>query len=123
MLSYLKNRNYEGFLSESSKLRKDAKLFPFCKVCLLKVSGENFECTEITAAKLAKYLMSFCKDNKWTVIGPAPSLIAKVGNKFRWQILIHGPENSTLPLPERSNMRKIIPKNVFLSIDPNPAEL
>ena len=31
VLSYLKNRNYEGFLSESSKLRKDAKLFPFCK--------------------------------------------------------------------------------------------
>ena len=58
VLSYLKNRNYEGFLSESSKLRKDAKLSPFCKVCLLKVSGENFELTEITAAKLAKYMIS-----------------------------------------------------------------
>ena len=123
VLSYLKNRNYEGFLSESSKLRKDAKLFPFCKVCLLKVSGENFELTEITAAKLAKYMISFCKDNKWTVIGPAPSLIAKVGNKFRWQILIHGPENSEFPLPDRSNLWQKIPKNVFLSIDLNPVEL
>ncbi len=123
VISYLKNRNYEGFLDENSKLRKDAKLFPFCKVCLLKVSGENYESTEITGAKLAKYLKSFCKDNNWTVIGPAPSLIAKVGNKFRWQILIHGPENSKLPLPERSNLWKIIPKNVFLSIDLNPSEL
>ena len=123
MLSYLKNRNYEGFLSESSKLRKDAKLFPFCKVCLLKVSGKNFELTEITAAKLAEYMISFCKDNKWTVIGPAPSLIAKVGNKFRWQILIHGPENSEFPLPDRSNLWQKIPKNVFLSIDLNPVEL
>ena len=123
MLSYLKNRNYEGFLVENSKLRRDTKLFPFCKVCLLKLSGENFECTELTATKLAKYLTSLCKDNNWIVVGPAPSLIAKVGNKFRWQILMHGPENSEMPLPDRSNLWKIIPKNVFLSIDLNPVEL
>ena len=123
VISYLKNRDYEGFLVESSKLRKDAKLFPFCKVCLLKISGENYKCTELTSIKLAKYLRSFCKDNKWMVIGPAPSLIAKVGNKFRWQILIHGPENSELPLPDRSSLWEILPKNVFLSIDLNPVEL
>jgi primosomal protein N' (replication factor Y) len=56
-------------------------------------------------------MISVCKDNKWTVIGPAPSLIAKVGNKFRWQILIHGPENSEFPLPDRSNLWQKIPKN------------
>ena len=123
MISYLKNRDYEGFLSENAKLRKDAKLFPFCNVCLLKVSGENFESTEITAAALAKYLNGFCKYNKWKIIGPAPSLISKVGNKFRWQILMHGPESSKLPLPDRFNLWKIIPRNVFLSIDLNPVEL
>ena len=123
VITYLKKRDYEGFLVESSKLRKDAKLFPFCEVCLLKVSGENYKLTEITATKLAKYLIDFCKDKKWSVIGPAPSLIAKVGNKFRWQILIHGPENSESPLPDRSDLWRIIPKNVYLSIDLNPAEL
>ncbi len=123
VISYLKNRDYEGFLTESSNIRKDAKLFPFCKVCLLKVSGENYECTEITSTKLTKYLISFCKDSNWKVIGPAPSLIAKVGNKFRWQILMHGPENTELPLPDRTNLWQIIPKNVFLSIDLNPVEL
>ena len=123
MISYLKKRDYEGFLVESSKLRKDAKLFPFCKVCLLKVSGDTYEGTRKTAASLAKYLMSFCNDNKWTVIGPAPSLIAKVGNKFRWQILMHGPENSEIPLPDRTNLWELIPKNMFLSVDLNPAEL
>ena len=124
VISYLKNRDYEGFLIESSDLRKEAKLYPFCKVCLLKLSGEDFNSTEITAEKLAKYLISLCKDNsKWKVIGPAPSLIPKVGNKFRWQILIHGPENSKLPLPDRFNLWQMIPKNVFLSIDLNPVEL
>ena len=50
-------------------------------------------------------------------------LIAKVGKKFRWQILIHGPEGTKIPLPDRSILWKLIPKNVFLTIDVNPAEL
>ena len=108
---------------ESSKLRKSAKLFPFCKVCLLKLSGENYELTELTANALAKYLIYFCKQNNWKLIGPAPSLIAKIGKKFRWQILIHGPEGTKIPLPDRASIWKLIPKNVFLTIDVNPVEL
>ena len=104
-------------------MRKDAELFPFCKVCLLKLSGEDYELTESTATKLAKYLLRFCQEKKWKLIGPAPSLISKVGKKFRWQILIHGPEDSKLPFPERALLWKLIPRNVFLVIDVNPVEL
>ena len=53
----------------------------------------------------------------------APCLIAKVGNKFRWQILLYGPENSEIPLPDRNYLWEMIPKNVFLSIDLDPVEL
>ncbi len=123
VISYLQQRDYERFLIENSKLRKDANLFPFCKICLLKLSGENYELTESIAIKLAKYLLNFCEKKNWKLIGPAPSLIAKVGKKFRWQILIHGPEGSKIPLPDRFLLWKLIPKTVFLTIDVNPVEL
>ena len=123
VISYLQNRDYERFLIENSRLRKDANLFPFCKICLLKLSGEDYELTESISIKLAKYLLNFCEKKNWKLIGPAPSLIAKVGKKFRWQILIHGPEGTKIPLPDRSILWKLIPKNVFLTIDVNPAEL
>ena len=123
VISYLQKRDYERFLIENSRLRKDANLFPFCTICLLKLSGENYELTESIAMKLAKYLLNFCEKKNWKLIGPAPSLIAKVGKKFRWQILIHGPEGTNIPLPDRSILWKLIPKNVFLTIDVNPAEL
>ena len=87
------------------------------------MSGEDYELTELTANKLAKYLIGFCEEKKWKLIGPAPSLISKVGSKFRWQILIHGPEDTELPLPDRFLIWKLIPKKVFLSIDVNPIEL
>ncbi len=123
VISYLQKRDYERFLIENSRLRKVANLFPFCKICLLKFAGENYELTESVATKVAKYLINFCKKNNWKLIGPAPSLISKVGKKFRWQILIHGPEGTKIPLPDRSILWKLIPKNVFLTIDVNPAEL
>ena len=41
---------------------------------------------------MAKYLINYCEEKNWKLIGPAPSLISKVGKKFRWQILMHGPE-------------------------------
>ena len=123
MISYLQKRDYERFLIENSRLRKDANLFPFCTICLFKLSGENYELTESISIKLAKFLINFCEKKNWKLIGPAPSLIAKVGKKFRWQILIHGPEGTKIPLPDRSILWKLIPKNVFLTIDVNPAEL
>ncbi len=123
VISYLQKRDYEGFLIKTSELRKDANLFPFCKICLLKISGENHELTESIAFKIAKYLQNFCEQKNWKLIGPAPSLIAKVGKKYRWQILIHGREGSKLPLPDRKLLWELIPKNVFLTIDVNPAEL
>ena len=123
VISYLQKRDYEGFLIKTSELRKDANLFPFCKICLLKISGENYELTESIALKIAKYLQNFCKQKNWKLIGPAPSLIAKVGKKYRWQILIHGLEGSKLPLPDRKSLWELVPKNVFLTIDVNPSEL
>ncbi len=123
VISYFQKRDYERFLIENSRLRKDANLFPFCTICLLKLSGENYELTESIAMKLAKYLLNFCEKRNWKLIGPAPSLIAKIGKKFRWQILIHGPEGTNIPLPDRTILWKLIPKNVFLTIDVNPAEL
>ncbi len=123
VISYLQKRDYERFLIENSRLRKDANLFPFCTICILKLSGENYELTESIARKLAKYLINFCEKKNWKLIGPAPSLIAKVGKKFRWQLLIYGPEGTKIPLPDRSLIWEFIPKNVFLTIDVNPAEL
>ena len=87
------------------------------------MSCEDYELVESSANKLANYLSNIFKKNDWMVVGPAPSLISKIGKKFRWQILIHGPEDSKIPLPERSILCGLIPKNVFLTIDVNPVEI
>ena len=71
---------------------------------------------------MAKYLKNLFYENNWKVVGPA-QVNCKSWEKFRWQILIHGPECSNNPLPDRFVIWNLIPKNVFLSIDVNPIEL
>ena len=123
VISYLKRRDYEGFLLDNSKLRKESNLFPFCKVCLLKISGIDYALTEKTAYNLADYLIPFCQKVNWKLIGPAPSLVSKVGKKYRWQLLLTGPDNSPIPLPDNNNLWDIIPKNIYLNIDISPVEI
>ncbi len=67
--------------------------------------------------------MPICIQKKWETIGPYPSMVSKIGNKYRWQILIYGPDNTDIPLPEKDKLWKLIPKNIFLIIDINPVEI
>ena len=123
VISFLKKRDYESFLNESLKLRKDLNLFPFCRVCLLKISGFDNALTEETANKLSEYLTPLCLRKKWSLIGPAPGMIPKIGKKFRWQILIYGPDKTELPIPTEKSLWDFIPINIFLTIDVNPVEI
>ena len=123
VISYLKKRDYESFLYDNLRLRKNSNLFPFCKVCLLKVSGFSYELTEEIAKKLASFIMPFCIQKNWEIIGPSPSMVSRVGKKHRWQILIYGPDNTDIPIPERDELWKLIPQDIFLIIDINPVEI
>jgi primosomal protein N' (replication factor Y) len=59
----------------------------------------------------------------WMIIGPAPAPVARVAGNSRWQLLLHGPAGSDLPLPIESQLRQHLPKDVSLAIDPDPLEL
>ena len=59
----------------------------------------------------------------WELIGPAPAPVARVAGRHRWQLLLHGPAGTPLPLPEEQVLRKGLDGGVTLSIDPDPMEL
>ncbi len=123
IIEYFKKRDYESFLLENAKIRQESSLFPFCRVCLIKISGEDYDLTEESANEISIYLKPYCDNHNWKIVGPAPSLISRIGKKFRWQILLYGPENSDLPDSIGINLWKIIKKEVHLVIDTNPVEI
>ena len=123
VIKHLQDGRYEEFLKKELKLRFDARLFPYSRACLLRISGISPELTSAVATKFAERLMPSCRRAGWNLIGPTPALVARVAGKTRWQILLHGPELSPLPLPQGTELWDNLPKGISLSIDPDPLQL
>tara|TARA_Y100001968_G_scaffold331975_1_gene388525 strand:+ start:56 stop:2284 length:2229 start_codon:yes stop_codon:yes gene_type:complete len=123
VILHLIDGRYEEFLKKEEKVRKEAGMVPFSRACLMRFSGESSELTAKGANVILSKIRSYCSQKGWTLIGPAPSLVERVGGKTRWQLLLYGPELSKIPLPYGSALWKDLPKGVSLSIDPDPLQL
>ena len=123
VIRHLVDGRYECFLDEEMQLRREAALVPFSRACLLRLSGESASQTATTAALLAEQIRPICDERDWSLIGPAPAPVARVAGRSRWQILLHGPKDSALPLPPGQMLWKSLPSGVALAVDPDPLEL
>ncbi len=123
VIAHLVDGHYEEFLEKEAILRKEAGLMPFSRACLLRLSGSSASITATAASVIAEQLKTKCKSQGWSLIGPAPATIARVAGKHRWQLLLHGPKASQLPLPSGSKLWNGLPKGVVLSVDPDPINL
>ena len=123
VIRHLKDGRYEEFLKTEEKIRKAAGLVPYSRACLIRISGESPALIASTAAVIAGKLKKRCDCCGWDMIGPTPAAITKVAGKIRWQLLLHGPCRSELPLPNGLSLWDDLPKGVSVSVDPDPIQL
>jgi primosomal protein N' (replication factor Y) len=123
VILHLVDGRYERFLEEEAAERRDAGLVPFARACVLRLSGTSASTTATAAAVLAEQLRPGCTDSGWQLIGPAPAPVARVAGRSRWQLLLHGPQASALPLPFGSSLWDGLPSGVALAVDPDPLQL
>ena len=90
---------------------------------LLRLAGPSASRTATAASSLAEHLRTRLMRDGWLLIGPAPAPVARVAGNSRWQLLLHGPAGSDLPLPVETELRALLPADVSLAIDPDPLEL
>ena len=113
---------YDGFLNQEMESRRRHGLVPYVRACLLRLSGASARTTANGAACLASHLSPRLRHRGWTVVGPAPAPVARVAQRSRWQLLLHGPEGP-LPFPSGQDLRAVLPRGVDLTIDPDPMHL
>ena len=80
-----KNNDYLGFYNEEMAIRKVLKYPPYYNLCLIKVSGKDYDTVYDEANKIVIYLKGRIKD---IILGPSASLMPKINNIYYVQIII-----------------------------------
>ena len=123
VIRHLVDGRYGRFLEEELELRRRGGLVPFSRACLLRLSGPSASATATAATALAERIRAAVTAAGWLLIGPAPAPVGRVAGRSRWQLLLHGPAHTPLPLPAEAALRQLLPAGVGLAIDPDPLEL
>ncbi|WP_227517350.1 hypothetical protein [Parathermosynechococcus lividus] len=90
---------------------------------LLRLSSKDGDRVAATAAMVADQLVALppMQTGDWQVLGPAPAAIAKIAERYRWQILLKGRFGTLATLsPHLITLKEQCPREVRLSIDVDP---
>jgi primosomal protein N' (replication factor Y) len=125
-IQHLINHDYRGFFSAESEFRRALNYPPFSRLVHIRLEGADPSEIETKAKNLATALRAKLNGDdrlraQSDVLGPAPSPIHKLRNRYRWQLLLKSPQISTLRTLA-AEARFLVPKGprVRLHIDVDP---
>ena len=120
------NHDYKSFFSKEIEFRRALGYPPFGKLVNLRLDGPNPEHVQAKARTVFENIRAIQSGNpKYRehieILGPAPSPIEKLRNRYRWQLLLKGNQIGAL-IGLASAVRETFtkPRNVRLHIDVDP---
>ena len=116
---YAQENDYEGFYNEEMKIRKVLKYPPYYNLCLIKISGKNYDEVFGEANKIATYLKSNLNS---IILGPASASMPRINNIYYVQIIIKF-KNTKDILGCLEFIRNQYKKKINVDIDLNPLRI
>ena len=116
---YAKENDYESFYNEEMKIRKVLKYPPYYNLCLIKVSGKDYNAVYGEANKIVTYLKSNLNN---IILGPAASSIPKVNNIYYVQVIIKFKKTKDI-LSSLEFIQKHYKNKIDVTIDLNPLRI
>ena len=136
VISAVRSHDLEGFIATELAQRAALNYPPYGRLILLRIAGGNEGEVATTAQRLATILRSEYLpanpeetagdnlfDSPCELLGPAPAPIMKIGDRYRWQILLKFAQGVSVELPSLELLRTHCPKWVSLTIDVDPLYL
>jgi len=116
---FAQKHDYSGFYNHEVKNRKGLGYPPFAQLIKLMYNNSTPEQAEAGAKKTFKNIIKDITDSEIEVIGPSPSFLPKVANKYRWQILIKFDNRTDDEIIKLTNkIRHIVDKDWVIDVEP-----
>ena len=106
--------DYDGFYKHEMELRRHHNYPPFGKLVRLVGNNSSLSRIESDARSVAANIrekIRIHRANSTDVIGPAPCFFSKIGGKYRWHVILRGPDPAKL-----TNIA--VPNGWILEVDP-----
>lgn len=92
VISLAARQNYSEFYKSEILMRKAMLYPPFSDICVVSFMGKDMNKTKDTSEIFSRGLAQLAKseygDLPMRVIGPSPSLVSKINNKYRYRMII-----------------------------------
>nr|WP_088894772.1 primosomal protein N' [Leptolyngbya ohadii] len=122
VLKAVQGQNYEAFVATELEYRSALNYPPYGRLMLLRLSGFEEAIVQQTATEIAAYLRTIYSDPDDKLLGPAPASIARIANRYRWQLLLKLMPDSQMQL-DFAGLRSVCPAGVSLTIDVDPLHM
>ncbi|MFW5713229.1 MAG: replication restart helicase PriA [Brevefilum sp.] len=90
--------DYKGFYEKEIAYRRDLKYPPFSRLVRLEYRHYDSHKAEEAARSLADRLEEWVEkqDRRVEILGPVPCFFSKLSGRYRWQIVLRGPDPAQL---------------------------
>ncbi len=85
---FITSHDYISFYEKEIGTRKNFNYPPFSRMSLIETSGKDSSSTAALSAKIYLYLKTHNNSKNIEILKPAPALIFKLKNRYRWHIII-----------------------------------
>lgn len=119
------NNDYEGFYNEEIAFRKSLGYPPFTNLFFVMLTGAEQEELVRQIRTLYEIMVTYDRNNQFQLIGPAPAVISKINNKYRWRMIVKGDNEEKLKIYVQYCINKLRQysdlKNINVSLVLNPS--
>jgi primosomal protein N' (replication factor Y) len=120
-----RDHNYTGLYEREMEIRANPLFPPFLRMVNIKISGSG----ESQVQKVAMEVASLCRAGAHTaveVLGPAPSPIDRIRDRYRWQVLLKSSGSAALHALCNSLLARqatLTKGNIRIGIDVDPESM
>ncbi len=121
-----RSHDYDGFVDRELQLRRELGYPPFARLVNIRLSGKSDARVQETAETIGAFLRQCSIGTGVELLGPAPAPLAKLRDRYRWQLLLRSRQPAHLHrlcsqlLAKQS---KLCPGTVRLGLDIDPENM